>query len=203
MGEMAEKSMAEYQLLDSAAQSIEILKALNIRDRDLLQEEANGRKKEEAPGVLKAIKYRVYPQEIQKTRDEWRDLRERGCPIRCVEDCMPRINEAAYLDHPASPYNIVFELNDMECVMSKVRATAMQLQTDNPDGHWAIELLNFYSDGWLVYLADVYSTFLDYWLECCFDEKKKAAKQRAEVARKIVEEVEKEREQMSAFRWHY
>ena len=80
----AEQSMTEYQLLDSAAKSIEILQAMNITDRDILQEEANRRKKEEAHVALKALKYKVCPQEMQKTRNEMRELRERGCRIRCV-----------------------------------------------------------------------------------------------------------------------
>ncbi|KAL9071547.1 MAG: hypothetical protein Q9161_004114 [Pseudevernia consocians] len=181
----AEQSMTEYQLLDSAAQSIEILQAMNITDRDILQEEANGKKKEEAHVALKAMKYRVCPQEMQKTRNEMRESRESGCHIRCVRDCMPPINEAAYVDYPASPSHRVFELNN------------------NPDGHWAIELLNFYSDGWVVYLSDLYSTFLDYWLEYSFDEQMEAAKQRAEVAGKIVEEIEKERKPTFEFARYY
>ena len=187
----AKQSMSEYQLLDSAAQSIDILKAMNIRDRDRLQEEAHQKKREQAPGVLKAMKYWVCPTEMQRTKEEVRELRKRGCPIRCVEDCVPTINDG--IEGMAdSNFGFVWPLQQMEVIMSRVRWTAKKLQTEGPDGHWAIELLNFYSDGWFLYLDEFNSTFCRDWLDDDFGQKTEAAKQRAKDAEKIVEEVEEE-----------
>lgn len=83
----AEQSMMEYQLLGMAAQSIEILKAMNIMGKEQLQSEAERERQEAAPGVLKAIKYRVCPEEMAKTRNDLRNKWERGCNGRRVEEC--------------------------------------------------------------------------------------------------------------------
>ncbi len=187
----AKQSMSEYQLLDSAAESIDILKAINIRDRNQLQEEAHRKKMEQAPGVLKAMKYWVCPTEMQRIKDEMRELRKRGCPTRCVDDCVPTIDSGI---EGMAEYNhgFVWPLRQMESIMSKVQATAKKLQTEEPDGHWAIELLNFYLYGWFLYLDEFNSTFCLCWLGDDFKPKMEAAKQRAKVAEEIVEEVEKE-----------
>ncbi|KAF6234209.1 hypothetical protein HO173_007629 [Letharia columbiana] len=186
----SEQSMREYQLLDYAAQNIDILKAMNIRDRDRNQEEASRKKKEEAPGVLNAIKYWVCPQEMKKTRNDMRKLRERGRYARCVKDCMPEILDGTDMRWSGTP-DFVYVMKNVEWIMEKARATATKVQTDNPDGHWAIELLNFYSDSWIVWLDDFNENFQTNWYD--LDKKIEGAKQRAEVAEEIVEEIEKER----------
>ena len=186
----SEQSMREYQLLDYAAQNIDILKAMNIRDRDRNQEEASRKKKEEAPGVLNAIKYWVCPQEMKKTRNEMRELRERGRYARCVKDCMPEILDGTDMRWSGTP-DFVYVMKNVEWIMEKARATATKVQTDNPDGHWAIELLNFYSDSWIVWLDDFNENFQPNSYD--LDKKIEGAKQRAEVAEEIVEEIEKER----------
>ncbi len=146
------------------------------------------------------MKYWVRPMEMQRTKDEMRELRKRGFPTRCVDDCVPTINSG--IEGMAEyNYGFVWPLEHMERIMSRVRATAEKLQTEEPDGHWAIELLNFYSDGWFVYLDEFNSTFCLCWLDDDFESKMEAAKQRAKVAEEIVEEVEKEWEKLRNGPW--
>lgn len=55
--------------------------------------------------------------------------------------------------------DFVEAMRNIERMMDAVRATATKLQTNSPDGHWAIKLLNFYSDGWIVWLDHFNSNF--------------------------------------------
>ena len=189
----AEQSMREYELLDNAAQDINILKAMNVRDRYELQREAKRKRKEEAPGVLKAMKYRISPEELRQTRKEMRELEERGIGVRCVEDCMPYIIDDANLPHYAATPSFVYELKDVERMMDKARATAVKLRTDRPGGHWAIEILESHSEAWLVWLDEFHLNLWDGWYLHVWDEKMEGVKQRAKVAEEIVKEVEKEK----------
>lgn len=188
--------MREYQLLDTAAQSIDILKALNTRDRDMIQIEAKRKRKEEEPAVLKAMKFRVSPEDMEKTRNDMREIRERGSQISCVKDCMPEILYCFDMKWSSEPA-FVPELRAMELIMNKVRAAAMKLQAENPDGHWATELLNFYSDDWMVWLDEINENYVEKWSSDIFHEKWEGAKQRIKVVEEILEEVEKERRQKS------
>ena len=188
----AERSLLEYQLLDEAAEAIGILKALNIRDRDALQNQAEGKRQESERGIFMAIKYRVCPVEMFLTRENMRELRQRFFLAPCVEDCIPEIQLNAHKWHCNRAPTLIDLLKLMEDIMDGARSTAIQLQTDNPDGHWALELLKFYSDGWIVWLHE-FSRDLD-----CFgdfiDEDVERARQRAKLASEIVREVEKEDE---------
>ena len=188
----SERSMMEYQLLDDAAESIDILKALNIKDRDDLQKKAAKKRQESKAGILLAMKYRVCPTEMFKTREDMRELRQRRWCAPCVQDCIPEIQQNAHKWHSNRASSLILLLRLMEGIMDKARSTAIQLQTDNPDGHWALELLNHYSDVWIVWL-DEFSRNMD-----CFgdfiDEDVERAKQRAKLADEIVREVEKEKE---------
>lgn len=154
--------MMEYQLLGMAAQSIEILKAMNIMGKEQLQREAERERQEAAPGVLKAIKYRVCPEEMAKTRNDLRNMWERGCNGRRVEECarhlIDGVNKSYYTS--CTPTFLV-EMEHMEWTMDKVRSTAAGLKAENPNGHWAIELLDFYSDAWTVWLDEIYLQFHD------------------------------------------
>lgn len=188
--------MSEYQLLDAAAQSIDMLKAMNIRDRDMIQSKAKRKLKEEESAVLNAIKFRICPEEMDKTRNDMRKLRDRGCQICCVDDCMPEIMDGIDLHWSYEP-DFVPELRKMEGIMDKVRATAIKLQTDKLDGHWATGLLNFYSDSWMVWLDAFNMNFQDNWYGDVLDEEMEGAKQRAKVAEEVVKEIEKERRQKS------
>ena len=192
----AEQSMEEYRLLDLFAQSIDILKAMNIRDRDQIRDRARRIRKEQAPGVLRAVKYWVCPGEMQKTRHELQRLRERGCSARCVEDCMRKIESGTDMRGSGMP-SFVYTMKAMESIMNKARATAIRLQAENPDGHWAVDLLGFYADGWLVWLDEFNKNFRGSWCEKVFDEKMEGAKERAKVANEIVEEVKKEKQSMT------
>lgn len=191
----AEDSMRNYKLLDDAAQAIEILKAMNLRDREQLQQKAIRKKDEEAPGITNALKYRVCPQEMEKTRQEMREIRERGSRITCLGDCMPTLRYHCDLWWTETPQFIDI-LRSVEAVMDKVRATAIQLRRENRDGHWAIGLLDFYSDAWIVYLDELCSAYWNYWCRGVLKEKVKDAEWRAKVAREIVREVEKEKVKM-------
>ena len=186
----AERSVTEYQLLDEAAESIDILKALNISDRAALEEKAEKKRKESASGVLKATKYRVCPIEMFQVREDMRELRQRLFCAPCVDDCIPEIQQNAPKWHPNRAPTLIDLLELMEDIMDNARSTAEQLQRDNRDGHWALELLKFYSDGWIVWLHE-FSRDMD-----CFgdfiDEDVERARQRAKFASEIVREVEKE-----------
>ena len=186
----AERSVMEYQLLDDAAESIDILKALNISDRDALEKKAEKRRKESVSGLLMAVKYRVCPIEMFKTREDIRELKQRRWCAPCVDDCIPEIQQNAHKWHYNRAPALIDLLRLMEHIMDNVRSTSIQLQTDDRDGHWALELLEFYSDGWLVWLHE-FGRDMD-----CFgdfiDEDVERAKQRAKKADEIVREVEKE-----------
>ena len=188
----AERSMLEYQLLDEAAESIDILKALNIRDRDALQKQAEEKRQESERGILMAIKYRVCPVEMSLTRENMRELRQRLFRAPCVEDCIPEIQRNAHKWHCNRAPALIDLLKLMEEIIDRARSTAIQLQTDNRDGHWALKLLNFYADGWIVWLHE-FSRDMD-----CFgdfiDEDVERTKQKVIIAREIVREVEKENE---------
>ena len=188
----AERSVMEYQLLDDAAEAIDILKALNIRDRNALQDQAAKKREESKTGILLAMKYRVDPIEMSQTREQMRELRQWRFLAPCVEDCIPEIQRNARKWHCNRAPALIDLLRLMQGIMDRARSTAVQLQTDNRDGHWALGLLNFYADGWIVWLhefsrdMDTFRDFLDEDVEC--------AKQRAILAREIVREVEKENE---------
>ena len=187
----ADRSVLEYQLLDNAAESIDILKAMNIRDRDALQKKAEKKTEESNAGILLAVKYRVCPIEILKTKEEMRELRERLFLAPCVQDCIPEIQRNAQKWDRNRASTLIELLMLMQDIMDEARSTAEQLQTDNPEGHWALELLEFYADGWIVWLhefsrdLDCFGDFIDEGVEC--------EKQRAKLAREIVREVEKEK----------
>lgn len=188
----AVRSTMEYFVLDGAAESIEILKALNISDRADMQKKAEKKRGESKSGILMGVKYWVCPIEMKETRDDMRDLRQRRCRVPRVDYCVPEIQQSAHKWHPNRAPSLIHLLNAMEDIMDKTRATAKQLQTDNPDGHWALKLLQFYSDGWLVWLREFGRD-----LECFgdfIDEDVERTKQRAKLAEEIVKEVEKEKE---------
>ena len=187
----SERSLMEYQMLDDAAASIDILKALNIKDRDDLQRKAHQKTEESNSGLLMAIKYRVCPIEKFTTRENMRELRQRRFCAPCVEDCIPEIQQNAHKWHCNRAPALIDLLQLMQHIMDKARSTTIQLQTDNRDGHWALELLNFYSDNWIVWLHEFcreMDTFGDF-----IDEDVERAKQRVRLADEIVREVEKEK----------
>ena len=159
----AEQSMMEYELLDMAGQSIETLKAMNIMGKEQLQREAERERQEAAPGVLKAIKYRVCPEEIAKTRNDLRNMWERGCSGQ-VEECARHLIDAVNISYYTScTPSFLIEMEHMEWTMDKVRSTATDLKADNPNGHWVIELLDFYSDAWTVWLDKIYLHIHDWY----------------------------------------
>lgn len=194
----AEQSMKEYELLDFAAESIEILKALNIRDGLQRQKEASRKKKEEAPGVLLAAKYWVCPEELEKTKSEMLELKKRGIWFTRVEQRASDWVGATDM-WMGGPPDFVPALKRIEQIINKVRSTATGLRTRKPDGHWATELLDFYSDGWLVWLDELGASYLHAGYQDVFEEKVKAEEQRAKSALEIVDEVEKEGSKPSFF----
>ena len=188
----AVRSKMEYWVLDCAAECIDILKALNLSDRDDMLKKAKEKRDESKPGILMAVKYWVCPIEMKETRENMRDLRQRRCRDPRVSHCIPEIQQSAPKWHPNRAPSLTHLLNAMEKIMDKVRATAEQLETDSPDGHWALKLLQFYSDGWIVWLREFGRD-----LECFgdfIDEDVERTKQRAKLAEEIVKEVEKEKE---------
>lgn len=191
----AEDSMREYQLLDSAAQAIDVLKVLNIRDRNVLRQEAKSKAMEDELGTRKALKYRVDPEEMEKTREEMRGVRERGSRITCLEDCMKTL---MYDFDPRWSFkpDYLYVLEDVQWSMNRVQAAAKKLQTESRDGHWATGLLNFYSDAWIVFLDELNSEFLESWYDNVPMEKVEHAEQRAKVAEEIIGEVGKEKGNM-------
>ena len=186
----AEDSMREYQLLDSAAQAIDVLKALNTRDRAVLRQEAKSKAEEDEHGIRKGLKYWVNPQEMEKTREGMREMRERGSRITRLEDCMTTLMYDFNPRWAAKP-GFVYVLESVQGAMDRVRAATVKLQTESRDGHWAIGLLNFYSDAWVVFLDELNSEYLE--SDNVSMEKIEDAKQRAKVAEEIIGEVEKER----------
>ena len=188
----AEQSMMEYQLPDMAAQSIEILKAMNIMGKEQLQRKAERGRQEAAPGVLKAINYGVCPEEIAKTRNDLRNMWERGCSA-WVEECAQHLTDGVNISYYTScTPTFLIEMEHIEWTMDKVRSTGTDLKADNPNGYRAIELLDFYSDAWTVWLDEIYLHIHD-WYEDVYYEKMDGAKQRVNIAEEIIREVEKER----------
>lgn len=188
----AEDSMREYQLLDSAAQAIDVLKVLNIRDREELRQEAESKRKEDELCARKALKYWVHPEEMEKTRKEMRGMRERGSRITCLEDCMKTL---MYDPHPrwAAKPGFVYVLENVQWAMDRVQTATVKLETESRDGHWAIGLLNFYSDAWICFLDELNSEYLESWWNNVPEERIEEAKQRAKLAEDIIEEVRKEK----------
>ena len=187
-----EQSMSEYQLLDAAAESIDVLKAMNMRDRAVIESTNSRKLKEEEQMMRTAFRFRISPEEMEKTRNGMREVRARARTIFCVDDCMPTFMYGMRRQFSTEP-EFVPELRRIEKTMDKVRATAIELQADNPDGHWAIDLLNFYSDGWMVWLGAFHRNIRHNWYNDIYDEEMEGAKQRAKIAEEIVEEVENER----------
>ena len=183
----AADSMRQYEILDKAAQAIEILKAMNYRDREQLRQKANRKIEEDAPTRMNAFKYRVCPQEMEKMRREILRVRGRGCKITCLADCVSMRRSA--LDPP----DFVHVLRRVGWAMDKVRVTVAKLETEHPEGHWAVGLLNFYFDAWIVYFDGLDSQYREPWYGQVLDMKSDDAVRRARVAEEIVREVEKEK----------
>ena len=194
----AEDSMREYQLLDSAAQAIDVLKALNIRDREVVRQKAKFKAYENELGIRKTLKYWVHPEEMEKTREEMRGVRERGSRISCLEDCMRTL---MYDFDPRWSFkqDFVYVLEHVQWIMDKVQAATMKLQMENWDGHWAVGLLSFYCDAWIVFLDELNFEYLESWYNNVSKEKVEDARQRAKIAEEIIGEVGKERGNM---RWY-
>lgn len=188
----AEQSIREYQLLDMAAQSIEILKAMNIMDREEQENEAIRKKEEAAPGLLKAMKYRVSPQELAKTAADIKELQK--CTHRAyrVEDCLRAIVDEVNINYLDGRPGFLGTMQVWEWTIDKARSTVIKLREKNPDGHWAIELLNFHTNSWLVWLNEIFSSYHENWYQNVFDEKMEGAEQRVERVKEIIAEVEKE-----------
>ena len=159
-----------------------------------MQKKAGKKRKESKPGILMAVNYRVCPIEMEKTGNDMREMRQRRWSVPCVEDCIPEIQHNAHKWQCNRAPSLIHLLKAMEEIMDKARSTAIQLQTDNPDGHWAIKLLDFYLDDWLVWLRE-FSREIDCFGEI-IDEDVESAKERArlDLAEEIVKEIEKENE---------
>lgn len=140
-----EQSMMGYQLLGMAAQSIEILVAMNIMGKEQLQREAERERQEAVPGVLKAVKYRVCPEEMAKTRNDLRNMWERGCNGRRVEECARHLIDGVNISYYTScTPTFLVEMEHMEWTMDKVRSTAADPKgggSKRPLGHRASRLL--------------------------------------------------------------
>ena len=187
-----EERMKEYKLLEQGAKCINILKAMNTMDRDALRGEGKRKRMEVVSGALKAIKYMVGWEEMARTSNDMRELLKRGCRAERVEDCMGRIVDGINMSYSHGKPGFVYTMEQEEWIMDQARSTVLKLRAaDSYGGHWAVEILNFYSARWLVWLDEVYWHVHDLY-PAVFDEKMDEASKRAEIVWEIVTEVGRE-----------